>query len=130
MIDVELKVGKPVQPKYRDTFVLSVGYMHGDADGTTVQEYRYPKEMIKDLEVDIAALHCVSPLYPNDVIEFLENEGVGDARARGAAIASNFWEGDITCEGERAPVESINVHWYDADGVKHGVNVLIHGNEI
>jgi hypothetical protein len=124
---VELKIGKQVSiPTYENMYELTVGFMHGDADGDTDRTIHYTLAEEDKLKLDLLLIEGL------DDGEYLEDQAAEILAANGIEdpdneIAENFsdefYEGDMTCEGNGAPITSVELYFYDANGVKYEVEV-------
>lgn len=123
---IEIVIGKPVNNKVcKNTYQLVVEYMHGDADGYTTKDKTYPVSNIEQLKLDIVALTAVDDrdTVEDDVIVAFTSHGVtGDLDELYDAFRDNWFEGDITYEGEWAAVSSVTLFYFDEDGVKHNAS--------
>lgn len=132
-MNVELIVAaKPVAP-HKNVYELVVDYMHGDADATTTQTHIYKKADEKRLKIDLIGLQAYPEERDDDAVEVvtdaLEVAGIENAEEEAERISGNFYEGDSTCEGERCPIEGLELFFYDEHGQKFKVRAKIDGDE-
>jgi hypothetical protein len=125
MKNVELKVGKQVSlPSYENMYELNVTYMHGDADGDTERTIHYGMDEEERLKQDLLIIDGLEDgeYLEDQAAEILAANGIEDPDNQIAeGFSDEFYEGDITCEGNGAPISGIELFFYDAKGVKHEV---------
>lgn len=135
-MSIEIQVGKPSPVEaHRNTFELIVEYMHGDADGTTYQTFYYPHPALTgQLESDMIGVVAALGEDRDEVVEAIrtayQEAGVDNAELEAERIGDQLYEGDITCDGERATLVDSELFFYNEDGVKHDVTVLVDGTPV
>jgi len=124
---VELQVAAPAAvPNYRNTYELVVGYMHGDADGDTEQTFTYSPDEVDDLKINLLLLNGINSgdYLAEQAAKILKEAGIEDPDDEIAEnFGDDFYEGDMTCEGNGAAMTGFQVFFYDHEGIKHDVNI-------
>lgn len=125
---------------YKNTFVLTMEFMHGDCDGDSNEETEIKDEifakyaiaaLIEMTDDGKEAYVCLSDdvnleeitggwLFEDDSegwpTEFKDREDVPYIP----------WPGDSTCDGQRsASLTDWNIMWYDENGTEHAVDYKI-----
>ena len=118
----------------RNTYEISVTYMHGDADAYSTGIARYTGHEKAKLGFEYGVLLAWVNLNHNHKCDMLDSYkrrvdwlySVGVTQESVDEISDKFFsEGDYTIrDGTIAMIESVKVFYYDPDGVKFNVNML------
>lgn len=143
---MELKVsGVAEKQQYKDCYVVECEAMYGDADGydtlTFGGFYRHQVEILKDL---VVVCERMKNAYPNgkggkDYYDESTVEGYNrwfnqdnlsqeeyDALPEKQKWMADYWLNDPTgFDDTEAKFEDYNIYYYDADGVKYNVEVIM-----
>lgn len=137
MITIDLQRGNRVAPEeHKNSYQLTVNYMHGDADGDTSHTSFYTPDQVDELKIDILGVITAANSGDNlddcrDVIAAIfESQGIEDAHDRADEWSDNFWEGDITNEGTGACCTGYDLFYWDADGIQFEVNTFVNGKKL
>ena len=127
------------EPKLnRNEYVLSVDYMHGDADGDTVETYTYSDDpdSVLELKQDLLGLMA----FINSDAEFedavseiapiFEAQGIEDAYAVAEEWVDKFHEHDITCEDRGAAISGFTLIYYDSNGDRFIAELSVNGKKV
>jgi hypothetical protein len=132
--EVKLKISRePLTPEtHQNTFEMEVEYMHGDADGETTKTFLFNAKDDEDVErmkMFIAAYDAnEDPDYLGDqATTFFKSIGIEDERAEelGQMFDDDFWEGDMTCEGNGASFAGLQLFFWDDNSQKFEVEFKI-----
>lgn len=137
MIQIDL-LYKPARKEIRDVFVLTVEYMHGDADGETFEDHTYGNDDIEDLKQDILGLITMIKSgaefdeAESTIAPIFEAQGLSQEEAFQAAEswADNFYEGDITSEGIPACVRGYTLSYFDDAGEQYDIEIQFNGKTV
>jgi len=118
-------------PSYNNMYELVSNYMHGDGDGETVNTIFFEgnQEGIDRLKLFLAAYEHICQdddfEYLDDkATEFFKSIGIAEDEAEdlGAEFRDDFYEGDITCDGNAAAFVGIDLFYWNEFGVKFEVD--------
>lgn len=133
MIEIGFKYNEAPNRTHKETYVLTVEYMHGDADGTTYETRIYPLADEERLKQDLLGIIT----FTNSQAEFdeaaeeiapiFEAQGIEDAFGEAEAWADNFREGDITCDGNSATLVGYELAYFDDAGKEYAVDLTVNG---
>jgi hypothetical protein len=134
----------PVKNKPKDTYRVAVKFMHGDADGYTTKTQDFPvgtdytresyepsiNEVLLylktffDLEWNAGCEFCMGSKFRKQV---LAKAGFDDETI--ARCEEDFlWESDMTTDHQyRARPESVNITYFDQNGVEFVVEAFVKG---
>lgn len=137
MINIEFKFVH--EPRLiRNQYVLAVDYMHGDADGDTTEEHTYgdSKEDVARLKQDLLGLITFCKMdsdfdnAASDIAPIFEAQGIEDAYAEAEAWVDDFYEGDISCDGNAAGLTGYSLIYYDDAGDRFEVELYINDQKV
>lgn len=134
MINIEFK-HKHEPRLIRNQYILTAEYMHGDADGDTTEEHTYgdDPESIAQLKQDLLGLITFIKTdsdFDNavdDILPIFEAQGIDDAYGEAEAWVENFYEGDISCDGNAAALTGYSLVFYDDSGDRFEVEMYVNG---
>lgn len=136
MINLEFKF-KHGPRLIRNEYILTVDYMHGDADGYTTKEHTYSdsEACIEQLKLDVLGLITYiktdSEFDETDVASELtpifEAQGIQNGYDVAEEWVDNFSETDITCEDRNAALTGYSLVYYDDSGDRFEVELYING---
>lgn len=137
MIKIDL-LYKPAAKEIRDMFVLTVEYMHGDADGDTTVEHDYGNDEIENLKQDVLGLITMiksgAEFYDAEstIAPIFEAQGLSpeDAFEAAETWADRFYEGDITSEGSPAAISGFTLAYFDGAGEKYDMEIQFNGKTV
>ena len=140
---IEFKIEDAITPVvHYDTYELQVEYMHGDDDGTTYKTLHVAGQDVKDLELAVVGVLAFRTASENggwinwsddvDLIPLFEAQGLdsGEASEEQDSFKDNFYEGDITNEGEAAAIVDFKIFYHDHEGRKYQVSTWVNGREL
>jgi hypothetical protein len=132
-MEVTINIGKRVKAvAHANKFQVDLQWMHGDADGDTYGELFFPNTEDGKFRLkchSLVADHAEAYSYTNNRLQFIINvltkNGVPQDKAEDIAdtISDNFYEGDITSEGNQAALTGFTVTFWDANGVQFEAEV-------
>lgn len=120
--------------RYYNQYQLISNYMHGDADGDTTIElfFNNNEEDVRKMKLFLAAYEYITEHEDFDYLEdkastFFKSLGLDDEEAEefGAEFGDNFWEGDITNEGNGAAFVGIDMFYWNDAGAQFEVEYTV-----
>lgn len=110
-------------------YELITEYMHGDDDGDTSRTKYFGLEEEDTLKLSLLALEQVSGRcdYAEIMSDVAMAQGIDEEQAEdmGQDFDNTFSEMDMTCEGEVASLTDVQLYWYDENGQRFKVDVVI-----
>lgn len=123
---------KPLTPEiHRNKYELVSNYMHGDADGDTSKKmfFDLDEESVTRMKLFLAAYDSLDDgeYMEENAAEFFVSLGMSEDEAEELAsdFSDNFYEGDMTCDGNAASLAGIELFIWHEDGVKFEVDYKV-----
>lgn len=132
-MDVKLKIKKkPLTPEtHTNQYELVSNYMHGDADGDTTKTFFFnnDEEGIKRLKLFLAAYDALDDgeYMDEQATDFFKSIGIEEEEAEelGSEFGDEFYEGDMTCDGNAASLQGLELYFWNESGVKFEVDFTV-----